>query len=464
MTKIKGFKAIYSKAQVVFIYRKNCEILNQVLERKRLRVLKAAFRLVKKTNLSSLRQAVMGLSILNSLTYERATGDLIYFFNQMELLSLVYELVFCRMRVLRWKQEPRFMSVQHLVRSYLQTLWMKNPEKYEYVQDLIEGNIHLFSILLDDLISWHYERIRRQHLLFAMVKIRQHDKSQFKKLEKLIRILNKFNQKETKVHLLEFIGQVNKVRPRESIFSVLHSLFAYYGGLYKQEAFNRMKLIDIKVSTDGEGKRKAFKVLAQLFDRRRDQAYSSMPYRTLFSIGEERDLLQAADVLGNELDKIFKKRQAEVLKLIEDTADECRSIQISSERQTLTNMECQYNELLEKHAELLNSVIQRLFLQELGLPFRKLLWHSIHQRGIRARLANDLYILFMKRYLAGFNQIRLEAEHALNQRLMVLREGFSILDIFATNRVNTGSLDLLSVQPDQNFADRASDIAGVRCD
>jgi hypothetical protein len=408
------------------------------LRKKQVLVLKTGFRSIASANVSTMQRTVMGLSVLNSFVYNRVVTEVAEFFNQLELLSLVYQLVFSRMRVLRWKEEPRFMSVQHLVSSYLQTLWMKNPEKYEYVQDLIEGNVHVYAVLLDDLVDWHYEHVRRKHLLYSFVKIKQFDKMQFKKLDKLIRILNKYNQKISKVHLLDFIGKVNKVRPRESLIYVLQSLFTYYSGLYKQEAFNKIKMNTIKLSIEEESKQKAIQLLGKLFNRRRHQVYNSMPYRTLFPLSEERDPTEAADILKNELNKLIKKRLCESFKKIHNQADDSMSLHLTSERQMVTTMEVRYNKLLLKHAELLSAVIQRKFTEELGFPFRQLLWYSFQQNDIRARLANDLYILFMKRYMAGFNQIRLEAEYVMNQKYITLREGFSILDMFSKNRLNTG--------------------------
>jgi hypothetical protein len=435
-----GFGAVYSKGRQVYIYRKNCEILNQAFERKRLRTLKTSFRCVKSTNMSSMKQVVMGLSILNSFCYKRTSADLVFFFNELEQLSLVYELVFCRMKVLRWKDGPRFMSVQHLVRSYLQTLWLQSPEKYEYVQDLIEGNTHAYTILFDDIVSWNSARVRQENLLFSLAKIKKFNRHQFRKLEKLIRILTKYNQKVSKVHLLDFIGKVNRARPRESILSVLHGLFSYYQSLYKQEAFNRIKMATIKVSNDAEGKDKACRILGDIFSKRKYQTLSSIPYRSLFPISELNSYMESASVLGTSLNRLIKKRLADALQQIRHQSDESMSLQLTAERDLISTMETRYQKLLQRHADLLHSVVHRLFVQELCLPFRKLVWFGAQKKNFRDRLLNDLCNLFVKRYLAGFHAIRAEADFVLNQKLMYMREGFSILDMFAKNRINTGTI------------------------
>lgn len=436
------FKAIHSRAHLVGIFLKNTIILNSVVKRKVERVVKESFICIKHAHFSSYTSIIKALSKVNAVIHNKTSENMIAFLNELETLGLVYQLVFCRMMALRWKERPRFMSVQHLVRSYLQTLWMKNPDKYEYVQDLIEENGHVYTVLLDDLANWHYEHIKRRLLSYTIIKIKTYSKPKYKKLENLIRILNKFNQKLSKIYLLDFISKVNKTRPKESLFYLLNSLFNHHSSVNKQLAFNKIKMLNMKKVYQSGGKSEAFNLLKNLFDSRKQQTYNSMPYRSMFPIEKGASIHAAADGLRERLEKLFRRRTGDgMATLKKHFADHMTDI-LTSGREIIDTIETHINIMNQKQAELVKSVLEKVFLRSLGLPFRSILKDAFLNDASRFKIFTHLDSLLMKRYLAGFNHIKAEADFNRDQELLAAREGFTLLDSFFKNKINAGRLYL----------------------
>lgn len=433
-----AFRAIDTLAHQVETMRRNTIILNSILSRKQQSQQRDAFTRIKHTFTTSYSKTIRGLMKLNSVMHHKVSDNLVAFFNELEMLSLVYQLVFCRMMALRWKEKPRFMSVQHLVRSYLQTLWMKNSDKYEYVQDLIEDNSHVYTVLLDDLVTWHYEHIKKSLLSVSITNIKNYSKPRYKKLENLIRILNKFNQKVSKVHLLDFIGKVNRTRPKESLFYLLHSLFSYYSMANKQTAFNKMKMGKIKEVYQSSSKVEAFNILKNMFENRRQQVYNSMAYRGLFPIENALSVQEAADILKEAIEKLLRKRTADGMTAIKRQLTTGMSDNLASERQIVSTIETRINRISQKQAELIKSFLEKIFLKKLGLPFRLILRQAARNDASRFKIFSHLDSLLMKRYLAGFNRIKAEADSNRGQELMAARESLTLLDTFFKNKINEG--------------------------
>jgi hypothetical protein len=115
---------------------------------------------------------------------------------------------------------------------------------------------------------------------------------------------------------------------------------------------------------------------------------------------------------------------------------------LTSERQIVDTIETRINRMNQKQAELVKSVLEKVFLRSLGLPFRSILKDAFLNDASRFKIFTHLDSLLMKRYLAGFNHIKAEADFNRDQELLAAREGFTLLDSFFKNKINAGRLYL----------------------
>ena len=418
---------------------KNCLMFNTIFRNKQQKVKLETFNLIKNHNASLDRHTGQALACLAGTMFSKSSQHRVVFLNELETISMAYELIFRRMKTMQWKDTTiKFVSFSSLVKTYIQTLWMKHPDKYEYVQDLIEQNKHIYTILLDDLIDWYYTRVRRNTLLYSLHRVKHFDKLRLKKLDKLVRILNKFTSKLTKAHLMDFMRKVNLVRPKDSLLYLLHGIFSYYRLLGIQQGFNNIKLITEVTSKKEMDKKDALNILKTLFDKKNKENIRLVPARTLFPVKPKVSRQDIVPTLVEALRNAFKKKLATSLNEIRYHGVPELITDLEEEKHTVEKVEHRLTVIKFKGVELLESTLTTMMLQRLGHPFRRLV-RSLHDNlSINDHRLDGLKNLFFRRLFAGFNNIRERASQVQERKMINYREGLSNLDNLFKNIFNHG--------------------------
>ena len=312
-SKSSVFNDVFMHSQVVCMLEKHCLMFHSFFRNKKRKTKLESFSRIKNYNASMHRHTGQALAKLSAFMYSKSTQLSVMFLNELELVSLAYELIFRRMKTMQWKESGvRFVSFSSLVKTYLQSLWMKHPDKYEYVKDLVEVNTHIYTVLIDDLIDWCYSTVRRNTLLYSLHRIKNFDRLKLKKLEKLVRVLTKFTSKLTKAHLMDFMRKVNTIRPKNSLLYLLHGIFSYYQLLGTQQGFNNMKLGTEFSEKKERSQKDALNILKSLFDKKKRENARALPTRTLFPVKERVDRSQVVSNLVNSLRNALKKEVVHV--------------------------------------------------------------------------------------------------------------------------------------------------------
>lgn len=434
--KSAAFKDIWMYAEGVSVLERHCLTLLLLIKKKERKALLEGLSNIKSARASQDRHSGKALAALAGTLYSRNARHNLYFLNQLELVAFAHELLFRRMKSIQWGEEPRFTPFPSLVRTYLQTLWMKHPDKYEYVQDLVENNTHIFTVLLDDLLSSHVDKARKTTLLYSLHRIKNFDRLRLKRLEKLLRILKKYNAKMTKVHLMDFMRKVNTVRPKDSLLYVLHGVFTYYHLLGLQEGFNKIKL-DTAISTkDEKDKRAGLNILRSLFDKKVKESSRAIPVRSFFPIKEVTDKTDAGNTLLSSLKTALKKQLTNTFNDLRYFGVPSLLTEVEEEHNVVEKVEHRLKVVKYRGVELLESTLYSIVQRRLARPFRKLLDLRREQENRKDHVFDIIKAPFFRVLFQGFNEIREYAKKVRDQRLASHREAFSTLDSLFKNKYN----------------------------
>lgn len=407
------------------------------------------FNQIKQAAIAKYRTHSQAVVKISTVVYSVAVHEMVKFFNHVEQLSLAYELLYRRTKY--WAEvlgKDKYsvglrgkVSVWDLQRSYLKLLVISSSEKYEFMKDLVEQRQQVFALLLDDLAFDCYDRCRLSQLIYSFKRLKKYGYSRSKKLERMARLLSRYNSQQSKLALLGFMHNLNLMRPRGSLLYVVHGIVTFNQHKCKQEAFHLMKMELLSSMQRDERIKRATSVITALFALKKKQPIAGLPYRSLFPIRPDPDYYPGKKLMDlmMSIEHRFKFDGFNNIKHAKIRELEARVPLTSAE---LANRETYHQKLLVRAANILVPLLHDHLVKRLMWPFRTILWQSKkpkepvdrHHETVMAKL---LQKLVYKRYLAGFNDIKGLAQEKWARKLVQLREAFGNLDCFVKNRVNT---------------------------
>ncbi len=420
------------------VLQKQCSILHGIVVSKRRKVSLDVFNKIRSFRSGKIRQIGKGLVKLSGLVFNRSSNQLITFFNEAETLMLAYNLMVKRLRSLRWERDLTGMGVADVGRTYLRALFIRQPDKYEYTEDLIENYSQMHLLLLDDILGQCLSRRRRLLLLFGLFRIKHHEPQRQKKLERMLQILTKYQEKQAKVELVEFLGHANAAIPRDKLLSVLLRVCCYYVFEHKKFAMHLIKLSFLRSNLRSKCFARGLQYLCSLAKKKEKQAVSSLRHRALFPLPPLKpDLFECR--LFTALHRLLQSQLTGALSSIKTfrAAEVLQTIEVETLKlQALKSRELQQK---SKHFRLLIGPVQRCLIDHLASALRQILIQSTSKNCIRDKVARSIMNLFLKKYLAAFMAIKDFADEAHAKKMRAFRDGLSNLDYLFKNRMNIGS-------------------------
>ena len=296
----------------------------------------------------------------------------------------------------------------------------------------------MYFLLLDDVLAECLNRRRRLMLLYGLFRIKNHEPQKQKKLERMLQIFTKYQEKQVKIELVEFLSQVNAVIPRDKLLSLLHRVCSFYVFDHKKEAMHRIKLFSLQSDLRSKCYARGLQYLCSLAKKKEKQCMNSVAHRTHFPLPalapngyQSRLYLALHRLLQSTLAGAFSAvkvfRAAEVMQSVE------------LERLRVQRLKKKEAEQKEKYFRLLSSPLERWLIDCLGHSFRSILVQSKSKNSLRDKVVRSLLNLFLKKELAAFMAIKDYAEKAHARKLKAYREGLTDLDYFFKNKMNVGS-------------------------
>ena len=430
-----AFKEICGHADWLSLLLKKCTIIDSLVRSRYKRIQTEVFMRIKKRKADRENQVYRGLSKLMGLFFSRNSAQAISFMNDLELLASGYEQIVSRLRATQWKSKLNLASVFDLNRSYIRALWMKQDQKYEYTQDLVEKNNHIFFLLLDDLVCSQLEKAARVNLVFSLTKMKLCQSTRVRKLERLFGILSKYHKKQAKNELLEVIHKTTATKSKEKFFRLLHRMFAFHTTANLKEAFHRISIVYERWFFRLRCIRRGLGLLKGISVEKKQQVFQAMLYRGFFKIRSSPTRDSRFD-LAKSLKRVFIERLRRAFNQTKSFNYEFRTK--LEEKFDLLRTEPTQNTIQPNCVSILVRNLDIRVLKTLGISFRSIILRSRTRNSFREKVLRGLSTLFIRNLIAGFNSIKNEADHVHGRRMISCREGLYLLDTVFKNKINEG--------------------------
>ena len=309
------------------------------------------------------------------------------------------------------------------------------------MKDLVETRDQVYALLLDDLAFDCYDRCRVSQLIYSFKRMKKYGDSRSKKIERMMRLLSRYNTQQSKLALLGLMHNINLIRPRGSLLYVIHGIVTFNQHKCKQEAFHLMKMELLSSMQKEERIKKATNLLDALVRIKKKQPVACLPHRSLLPVWPDPSYNPGTKFL-DLLRGVEHKLMSDGFNNIKHTRIKELEVKVPIASNSVSSQEVIHQKILSRATGVLIPLLHDHLVRKLMWPFRTLLWQSKkpkepvdrHHETLMAKL---LQKLVYKRYLAGFNDIKGLAHEKWTRRLVQLREAFGGLDCFVKNRVNT---------------------------
>lgn len=442
---------------------KNGELLSQLMKQKMRQNMNYAFGCIQRINESKSSRIDRGLAILSGMGYSKHGEHMVSFMNELEMLSLAYELIFRRMLHLQWKSEPKFYSFFHLARSYIKALWLKYPQKYEYSHDLVEDRPQIYFIVLEELLSNLFDS--RRIIMFRSFFQRFNEAKAWKNKAalKIVACGETVRKRNLRTYFRKFLITVNKIQPEYQLPHLLKQIFESSVALNKKVAFTEIKALSMEA---GLRKRNLFlglKILAGLVNGSKQKTTLSLEYRILFPIKDysyrESGLWRLHGLIKSKERKSVRWAARRLKDFsIEALYQKLQSGALDDQTKNFGVRSAQSEAIFR-----LSNLLQKQIARTTGSGLR-MIQLSLKSDQTERKAWKILHRLVTRRQMEAFSWLMEYYFSLKGLRLNELRLGLNCLDQIFKNKLNEGSFSMTDrIQSGEEHHNGTGDPEGPGC-